>query len=442
MKSLYRLLLSLLALLATLLLMNCSGAPGCPQAGFGSSTPCAPGGGGGLGTGGGGGGGGGGGPTPAAFAYAVDTQGGATGTGANGTIDGYDLSTSAGTFAAIPSFAAPSIVPNNAGNAMIVAQKQFVYALFDGTNVIYGWSIDSKTGALTALTNFPFTAVTALPNVAYNQYNVTTDPAGNFLFVASTGLNQILVYSINSGTGALTLVQALTTPEPGNLTTDGLGKYLYVCENVSGHAGFDVQAYSIGTGGTLTAVPGTFNFPMWQLQGDASGNYLIGTTGSTAMLSGADDDHLYVFSINTSTNPGAITQVGSIVTQFSPFNIAVSPPASGAEFVYSFSMNDTATAYNNIEGYSLNITTGALTALTNSPFSTVGMGLWGQFDQSGANLVVYSNTASIPFFDGLALGTGPVTLIPLSVDSSGNLTQPIAAPAALVTPGYWVVTDP
>jgi hypothetical protein len=446
MKILFRVLKSLLMVLALLLLASCTGAPGCPQAGFGNSTACGPGGPGSFGNGGGGGGGGGS-ATPTAFAYAVDETGGTSGTSSTGTVDGYDLSDSGASFDAITNFTAPPIPIDSPGVAMIVVQKQFVYALFDTASAIYGWSVDSKTGALTALANFPVTLALNLPNTAYNQYNVTTDPGGNYLFIAQTGANDIQVFSINSTTGALTPVQTVVTPiEPGNLTTDGLGKYLYACEDISGHTGFQVVAYVIGTGGTLTAVPGTFNFPMWQLQGDASGNYLIGTTGKTQSLFGSDDPTLYVFSITTSgTNQGAISQVGTVTTQYSPFNIAVSPTSSGQEFVYSFSINDAATAYNAIEGYQLDISNGTLSAVPGSPFTTLATagatGLWGQLDQSGGNLVVFSNTGTTDFFDEL-IGTGPFTLIPLSVASNGSLSQTIKTPATLVTPGYWVVTDP
>jgi hypothetical protein len=451
MKILFRVLASSLLLLALLLLVNCTGAPGCPQASFGGGAACGPGGNGSFGNGGGGGGGGGG-ATPAAFVYAVDQTGGSSGTSSTGTIDGFDLSTSAASFVALTNYTAPQVPIDNPGQAMVVVQKQFVYALFDTTNQLFGWSVNSQSGALTSLNNFPIT-VGNLPNTAYNQYNITSDPGGNYLFVAQTGFNTILVYTVNSTTGALTLAQTVLTPiEPGNLTTDGLGKYLYVCEDVSGHTGFEVLAYVIGTGGTLSPVPGTFNFPMWQLQGDPTGNYLIGTTGKTALLAGADDNHLYVFSINRTTNPGAISQVSTAITSYSPFNIVVSPPSSNEEFVYSFSINDTAAAYNAIEGYQLNTTTsgsvtaGSLTKLSNSPFLSLAnsgaIGLWGQFDQSGQNLVVYSNTGAINLFDEFVTGTGAVTLTPLSVDTSGNLTQPITTPASLVTPGYWVVTDP
>ncbi len=438
MKTLYRVLISVLMMLAMLLLASCNGAPGCPQVGFGGSPACQPGGGGTLGgggsggTGGGGGGGGGGNGTAAAYVYAVDQ---------NGTVDGYNLSTSGGTFEAISGFSAPVIPTEDPGVGMVVVKQQFVYTLFqDATaEAIYGWSMDSTTGALTALNNFPVGLTLSLPVVDFNQYNVTTDPGGNYLFIADSLANEILVYSINATTGALTAVGSpvVTTFEPGNLATDGLGHFLYVCVPGSGHVGTTITGYSIGSGGALTAIAGgAFATPaagIWQLQGDASGLYMIGTSGSTASLQVPDDNHLYVFSINQTT--GVLTQAAGspVTTVYSPFTIAMQPPASAGEFVYSFSINDTATGYNPIEGFQLDPTTGTLTALSTSPFSGVFLGQWAQFDQLGQNLLVYSNVFN---------GTTTTTQIgALAVDSSGNLTQPIS-PATLITPGYWVVTNP
>jgi hypothetical protein len=173
---------------------------------------------------------------------------------------------------------------------------------------------------------------------------------------------------------------------------------------------------------------------MWQVQGDPSGNYLVGTTGSWAFLGIPDDTHLYVFSITQSgTNAGAISEVGSpIVTTYSPFNIAVQPTGT-SELVYSFSVNDTDTGYNPVEGFALDSTTGVLTTLSGSPFTNVGTGHWGQFDQSGALLFVYSSATN-----GTTIET---QIAPLNVDSSGNLTQPVSS-LTLASPGYWVVTDP
>ena len=173
---------------------------------------------------------------------------------------------------------------------------------------------------------------------------------------------------------------------------------------------------------------------MWQLQGDASGKYLIGTSGNTKSLSGIDDNHLYVFNIQQSgANAGAITQaLGSpIITVSSPLTIAMQPAASAGEFVYSFGINDAANGFNPIEGFKLDTTTGILTALGAN--GGVFLGQWGQFDESGANLIVYSNV-----FSG---GSTVTQLGALAVASDGSLSQPIS-PVSLTTSGYWVVTDP
>ncbi|HTC46822.1 MAG TPA: beta-propeller fold lactonase family protein [Candidatus Aquilonibacter sp.] len=422
-----RLLLSLLAVAAVMCQAGCGGHYFC-NVEFGAST-CTPPSGSGP-TSGGGGGGGGGGSSPTAFAYAVD-QG--------GTVDGFVLSSGAGTFAAISGFNAPAIPTNDPGVGMVVAQEQFVYAMFGLENQIYGWSLNSSTGALTALSNFPQTLTFDLPTVGYNEYSIATNPAGTLLFIAETGANQILAYQIGTDGSLSAVGSPVTTPvEPGNLATDGLGKYLYVTEYSSAHQGGEILAYSIGSGtsiGVLTAVPGSpFIFPMWQVQGDPSGNYLVGTTGSWAFLGIPDDTHLYVFSITQSgTNAGAISEVGSpVVTTYSPFNIAVQPTGT-SELVYSFSVNDTDTGYNPVEGFALDSTTGVLTTLSGSPFTNVGTGHWGQFDQSGALLFVYSSATN-----GTTIET---QIAPLNVDSSGNLTQPVSS-LTLASPGYWVVTDP
>lgn len=324
---------------------------------------------------------------------------------------------------------------------MTVVNKQFVYAVFELSESVYGWSINPSTGALTSLSGFPMSVTLNLPIVTYNTYQMTSDPAGHYLFISSTGANVIFVYAINSTTGALTAVSGspfATLIEPGNITTDGLGRFLYVC-GAGTHEGSSFIGYAINTSGTgsfLTLIPGSpFQGALiWQLEGDASGRYLIGTSGSNLGFTGYDDDHLYVFSINQST--GAATQASGspVSTTYSPWTIAVQPASSNGEFVYSFSINDTDTGFNPIEGYQLNTTTGALTRITGSPFSNIFLGQWGQFDQSGANLLVNSTAVG---------GSGTVTQVgPLSVSSSGALTQPIS-PVTLTDAGnYWVVTDP
>jgi Lactonase, 7-bladed beta-propeller len=440
MKNLLRWLVGIFVMLGTLLLSNCS-PYGC-RVTFGSST-CTPSGS-GLGTGGsgsggsGGGGGGSGNATPTAFVYAVDQAGGASGNGTNGTIDGYDLSNSNSSFLPLQGYNAPLIPATDPGAGMVVVNKQFIYAIFELTGELAGWSINSSTGVLTALSGFPMTVSFNLP-IAPGQFQMTTDPGGNYLFISDSGDTEIFAYSINSTTGALTAVTGspfgVPAIEPGNITTDGLGRFLYV-SSYSAHVGGSFEAFSIGTGGVLTFINSSFvsTLGAWQLQGDASGKYLIGTSGNSLSVSGADDLHLYVFSINQSTGIATATTGSPVPTQFSPFTIAMQPASSNGEFVYSFGVNDTDTAYNGIEGFQLDPTTGVLSELSGSPFSNgLTLGWWGQFDQSGSNLLVYSS--------GSGGGQTVVQLAPLQVSSTGALTEPITA-VTLITPGYWVVTDP
>jgi 6-phosphogluconolactonase len=440
MKNWLRWLVGIFIMLGTLLLSNCS-PYGC-RVTFGSSTCTGSGtsslSGGGSSGGSGGGGGGGSNATPTAFVYAVDQTGGATGNGTNGTIDGYDLSNSAASFLPLQGYTAPLIPATDPGAGMVVVNKQFVYAIFELTGVLEGWSINSSSGALAVLSGFPVTVSFNLP-ITPGQFQMTTDPGGNYLFVSDSGDNEIFVYSINGTTGALTA--AIGSPfgvpsiEPGNITTDGLGRFLYV-SLASAHEGGSFEAFSIGTGGVLTFINSSLvsTLGAWQLQGDASGKYLIGTSGNSLSVSGADDLHLYVFSINQSTGIATATSGSPVTTQFSPFTIAMQPASSNGELVYSFGPNDGATAYNGIEGFQLDPTTGVLTELSGSPFSNgLTLGFWGQFDQSGSNLLVYSSAATS--------GGTLVQLAPLQVSSSGALTEPISA-VTLNTSGYWVVTNP
>jgi 6-phosphogluconolactonase len=420
-----RILLILAIALVQIVLTGCNEHSGCHD-GFGNTncTGSSGGGGGNLGPGGGGGAG-----SVIAYAYAVDQT--------KGTIDGYSLTSSS--FAALSGVTAPTIPTGDPGVGMVVVKEKFVYAVFDSTDTIEGWSIDSGTGALTALTPVSFSVT--IPTSVYNRYNVITDPSGSFLFLSNTLSSQIWMFSIDGSSGALTEVATVTTPmEPGNLTTDGLGKFLYVCGVGGAHTGGTViLAYNITTTG-LTAVTGSpftlsTAFPMWQLAGESSGQFLIGTSGNSFAVTGVDDNHLYVFSIaQTGANTGAISVASGspYTTSFSPLTITAQPTSSAGEFVYAFSLNDAGTAYNPIQGFSLDPTTGVLTTLS-TPSGGISAGAWGQFDQSGANLFVYS---------ALDTGSGFVTqLAPLAVDSSGNLTEP-NSPVTLASSGYWVVTDP
>jgi 6-phosphogluconolactonase len=417
-----RAVLMLTVALAMMGLVSCDHYVCTSGAQFGSSSCTATGS--GLGSGGSSG------SATAAFAFDIDTA---------GTIDGYTLNTTAGTFAPTTSYTAPTVPTSNGGVGMVVAQAQYLYAGFGNIGELYGWTIDSS-GDLTAISGSPYSAPFLADYVTgVGETNMIVNPAGTLLFFAATGVDQIYAFQIGTG-GALTAVAgspfSATFPfggGPMNLAIDGLGKYLYASNgNYLSHTATQILTYSIGSTGALTPVGTALNSPMWLLKGEPTGKFMIGTSGNAVVDSGFDDTHLYVFSIGST---GALTEVtGSpFTTQFSPFSIAVQSNSAG-NLVYSFSFNDTATAFNGVEGYEIS-STGTLTAVSGSPFTGVAEGSWGQFDQSGAFLMVYASYVPV--------GTDTVItqLGPDEIGSAGLLTQPIST-LTLATPGFWVVTDP
>jgi 6-phosphogluconolactonase (cycloisomerase 2 family) len=367
---------------------------------------------------------GGGGSNGAASAYAFAVNG-------NGSIDGYTLSATASTLTATPNYTAATTPANAGGVGMVVAQGKYLYTVYADLHEIYGWTIDSS-GGLTPIGGFPIPVSLTIPTLlAFNQYAVITNPAGTLLFVSDAGINQIIVYQINTS-GALTQAPGSPFPagsiEPQNMGMDGQGRYLYVSSEGSSldHAGTVVGAFSVSSTGVLQQISGSpFNYPLWQMQGDPSGSYLIGISGKTAYWYGSDDDSLYVFNINQST--GAISPVAGspFATTYAPFNMAVRPSATGGEFVYTFSINDLGTAYNPIEGYQISTTSGTLSALS---LSTSTPTAWGQFDPAGSYLFSYSNSGSA------------ISLAALTVGSTGGLTA-TGTPVTLNTGGYWAVSD-
>ncbi len=417
-----RILAAALLLLPTMWLAGC-GHYTC-KAGFGDTT-CGTGGSGGLSQSGGT-------TSASAFVYAVDQ--GATGA-TTGTIDGYALITATTSFAPITSYTPPDVPANQGGVGMVVAQGKYLYAGFAGTEQLFAWTI-SSSGSLTTISGSPYTAAFLNGFIgSVGQDNMITDPTGTYLFISDAITSQIYAYQVGSG-GVLTTATGspLSLPTgftPMNLGTDGLGKYLYVVDgNSSTHTGSRVAAYSIGSGGGLTAVVGSpFGFPMWQVKGEPSGKFMIGTSGKTVVSAGVDDNNLYVFSIGTT---GTLTQAVQQSTVYAPFSIAVQQNSGGSQ-VYSFGLNDTDTAFNPVEGYTIN-GGGTLVADTGSPFTGVGTGSWGQLDQSGSLLFVYGS-----YFDQ---STNQITtqIAPISVGSAGVLTQP-AGTLTIATPGFWAVTD-
>ncbi|HEV7217534.1 MAG TPA: beta-propeller fold lactonase family protein, partial [Terriglobales bacterium] len=183
--------------------------------------------------------------------------------GPSSGVIGFSISAT-GALTSIPG--GPFSSPGNGGPPVRLAidpAGKFLYASasFDDVFVpggfnIWGFTIDSQTGALTSMPGSPF----ATQGNSQPQ-GVKVDPSGKFLYVALSNANSIAAFTINTTTGALVAVpgspfvippgQFIQTSE---LTISPSGKFLYAF-NFNGNT---IAAFTIdSTIGALSAVAGS-----------------------------------------------------------------------------------------------------------------------------------------------------------------------------------------
>src|SRR5437764_2178836 len=285
-------------------------------------------------------------------------------------------------------------------DTMVVAQTKWLYQLV-GSQLV-GYSINGGTGALTAIPGSPF------PLSGTEVYSLATDSAGKFLCVCAANNDEVQVLSINQTSGALAPVGTFaTTGFAAQATTDGLGKYLYVTE---GNLGGTVDVYAIASTGLLTPIASSpLSISIATLHSEPTGKFLVGVTGNGANNGvGTPDNHVYVFSIDQST--GALSQVSGspFATTLIPADLAVHPNGT---LVYTF--NGTVNGLTGVEGFQLDTSSGQLTALAGSPFKGM-VAPHGFFDQSGSYLFLHPSdtieVASVDSATGALIAVGsPVT---------------------------------
>lgn len=222
--------------------------------------------------------------------------------------------------------------------------------------------IDGLTGAIKVATQTPRVLGTSPAGLAL---------LGNkFLYVANAGANTISVYSV-AGDGSLTL-SGTPTPaggsSPSAVVIDPSGKFLLVTNNSLSNS---VSVFSIDSGsGALTPVPGSPFFA-----NDTPREILVTPAGDLVYVTNPRIGSVTAFAFSPST--GALTQVPG-----SPF--ASGSGASGlitdgsGSFLYvanTSAINPGSTTIGNISAFNINKTTGVLSPISGSPFtSAVGSG--------------------------------------------------------------------
>lgn len=235
------------------------------------------------------------------------------------------------------------------GGLAITADGKFLYTTTDGTDVV-AWSIDQSTGALTKIG--PYT--TPLSDTA----GVVASKGFLYINEYDSSTRQVHVASIG-GDGKLTSVQTVAVPVPSGLPSynlwtvavDKTGKYLYV-----GDEDRTITRYSIGGDGKLTYVAqtttGSGDGDMDSINISADNKFLYTTTDRTGSA---------VFSINQST--GDLTEVtGSPFGTEDSYGSVVVDPSS--KFVYVSDVGS------DIVAYQRNQNDGTLSPLNASPTPT------------------------------------------------------------------------
>jgi 6-phosphogluconolactonase (cycloisomerase 2 family) len=254
---------------------------------------------------------------------------------------------------------------NPVGVAIIERGKDAIFAYVTnlGSGNVSAYAVNAKTGALRAVRGSPFGAGSGPTSLTGVENSGNT-----YLYVTNTGSSNVSAYTVNAKSGALK--QVAGSPFGAGTEPDGVadvenngGSYLYVTNSGSGN----VSAYTIsGSSGALTQVAGS---PF----GAGTGPFGVAdleTSGGTYLYV-ANDGSDNVSGYTISGSGGGLTQVAGspFAAGSGPVGVATCSVAlggkKGRDDYFAYVTNGSS---NNVSGYSIDASSGALTAVTGSPF--------------------------------------------------------------------------
>jgi 6-phosphogluconolactonase (cycloisomerase 2 family) len=176
---------------------------------------------------------------------------------------------------------------------------------------VAGYTINSSTGALTAIPGSPF----AVGNSG--NAGLAIDPGARFLYVGNVG-GGITVFAIDSASGALTLVpgspfSTLLPGSPDEIVAHPSGKFLYVTLNSSVES---VEAsFAVAADGSLTPTPQS----AWGPNGTWAWSAALDPQGKFLYTANVNDGTISAFSVDQTT--GSLTALGGSPFTFAPIQI-------------------------------------------------------------------------------------------------------------------------
>jgi len=275
----------------------------------------------------------------------------------------------------------------------------YLASLNDGT--VGGFAIDQTTGALTALAGAPYAAgagAGAIPAFS---------PNGKFLYVMNQTANTVSVYAINSD-GSLSNITGspfatgVTTPTWISFTPNGSFAY------VSGSGSNNIAAFTADANtGVLTPVAGG----VYATNDSYPADITIDNAGKHLYVPNKHGATIAAFTIN---GDGTLTSIGSATTGGGTTFLQIEV---NGKYAYASAAGATA---NGLYGYAIDATTGALTALTGSPYATGSQPLFVTVDPSGN----YAYTANYGSANVSGFKIDPATGVPTFLANFAAGTAP------------------
>ena len=189
------------------------------------------------------------------------------------------------------------------------------------------------------------TAVNVLASGAYiyvTAYDSSVTPYSGYVFAFSVGSGGVLTAVPGSPFAA--------GVQPSAIASDPKSAYVYVTDSARG----DVRGYSVGSSGALATLSGS-PFPA----GNGPSGVVVDPTYAYAYVTNSVDATVTAYSMSS----GVLTRIGSYATGLQPIAIGIDPSTN--HFLFTVNFLD-----NTVSDFELSTTAGTLLDAQSSPFAT------------------------------------------------------------------------
>jgi 6-phosphogluconolactonase (cycloisomerase 2 family) len=326
------------------------------------------------------------------------------------TISAFSVDANTGAIASVGSSVSTGVSPSSIAST---SNKKYVYVVNSGSNDISAFSVDPGTGALTAVPGSPFAAGTSPRALALY--------GDDLLYVANSGSDNISVYQLDQSNGALSpLANCVICPlstgaGPSAMAIDPSNRFLYTANA----GGSTISAFDASDLAAAPGSPFSSGSSVSTLAFGAGGKFLyaVHASGATAAIVGFTVRPRWDQNGNPDPNAGALASLAGF-PQPLPSCTFITADQTGT-YLY-------ATTGTDLLGYSIDATTGALTALAGFPIA-VGANVQSvSIDPTNQFLYVANGSAGTVTSYTLNAATGALTLMPGSPFAAGTSADFIA----------------